>query len=212
MSRAPNRNAIPVSAEEAAARGWRELDVILVTGDAYVDHPAFGAAVIARVLEAAGFRVGVIPQPDWRSPDDFRRLGRPRLFFGVTAGNLDSMVNHYTAFKQRRRDDAYSPAGRAGLRPDRAAIVYAQRVRQAYRPSGDPKGHPPFGPEGPQGPEGQDGLKGRAEGQGEELEEYAAGIQVGRRPIPILLVLLYVGVGIAVIAYVLYIWRAGLAY
>jgi uncharacterized radical SAM protein YgiQ len=161
MSRAPNRNAIPVSAEEAAARGWRELDVILVTGDAYVDHPAFGAAVIARVLEAAGFRVGVIPQPDWRSPDDFRRLGRPRLFFGVTAGNLDSMVNHYTAFKQRRRDDAYSPAGRAGLRPDRAAIVYAQRVRQAYRPSGDPKGHPPFGPEGPQGPEGQDGPKGR---------------------------------------------------
>jgi len=124
---------LPTTLDEARARGWQELDVVLVTGDAYVDHPSFGAAIIGRVLEAAGYRVGVIAQPEWRAPDAFRALGRPRLFFGVTAGNMDSMVNHYTAHKRRRSDDAYSPDGRAGLRPDRASIVYAQRCREAYK-------------------------------------------------------------------------------
>lgn len=123
---------LPMTREEAQARGWDELDVVLVTGDAYVDHPSFGAAVIGRVLEAAGFRVGIIAQPDWRSADNFRRLGRPRLFFGVTAGNLDSLLNHYTALKRRRREDAYTPGGRAGARPDRATIVYANRAAEAF--------------------------------------------------------------------------------
>jgi len=118
---------------DLSARGWDQLDVILVTGDAYVDHPSFGAAIIVRVLEAEGYRVGVIAQPDWRSVDDFRRLGRPRLFFGVTAGAMDSMVNHYTAHLKLRRDDAYSPGGKHGLRPNRATIVYANRCREAFK-------------------------------------------------------------------------------
>jgi uncharacterized radical SAM protein YgiQ len=109
------------------------LDVIIVTGDAYVDHPSYGASVIGRVLEDAGFRVGIIAQPDWRSASDFMRLGKPRLFFGVTAGNLDSMVANYTANKKVRNDDDYSPGGAAGLRPDRAVIVYANRVREAFK-------------------------------------------------------------------------------
>lgn len=114
-------------------RGWDELDVILVTGDSYVDHPSYGAAIIGRVLEKVGYRVGIIPQPDWKQIDDFIRLGRPRLFFGVTAGNLDSMVAHYTANKKRRNRDEYSPAARSGLRPDRATIVYANRIREAFK-------------------------------------------------------------------------------
>ncbi len=113
-------------------RGWDALDVILVSGDAYVDHPSYGTAVIGRVLEAAGLRVGVIAQPDWRSTRDFMRLGAPRLFFGITAGNLDSMVSNYTSHKKARLRDAYSPGGRAGLRPDRATVVYANRVREAF--------------------------------------------------------------------------------
>jgi uncharacterized radical SAM protein YgiQ len=113
-------------------RGWDELDVVLITGDAYVDHPSFGAAVIGRMLENRGFRVGIIAQPDWRSPEAFAGLGRPRLFFGITSGNLDSMVANYTANKRRRRVDAYSPGGRTGLRPDRAVIVYANRVREVF--------------------------------------------------------------------------------
>ena len=113
-------------------RGWDALDVILVSGDAYVDHPSYGTAVIGRVLEAAGLRVGVIAQPDWRSTGDFMRLGSPRLFFGITAGNLDSMVSNYTSHKKPRLRDAYSPGGRPGLRPDRATIVYANRVREAF--------------------------------------------------------------------------------
>jgi uncharacterized radical SAM protein YgiQ len=121
--------------EEVAARGWSDLDVLLVTGDAYVDHPAFGAAVIGRALEAQGFRVGIVAQPDWRTPADVHRLGRPRLFAGVTSGAMDSMVNHYTAHKRRRSDDAYTPAAAAGRRPDRATVVYAKLLREAFGPT-----------------------------------------------------------------------------
>ncbi len=124
---------LPVTKEDMTRRGWDYVDVILVTGDAHVDHPSYGAAVISRRLEAAGFRVGVIAQPDWRSAADFKRLGEPRLFFGVTSGNLDSMVANYTANKRRRTTDAYSPGGRAGLRPDRALTVYANRIREAFK-------------------------------------------------------------------------------
>lgn len=121
-----------MSKQEMKERGWDRLDVILVTGDAYVDHPSYGTAIIGRVLEAAGLRVGVIAQPDWRDIEDFRRLGTPRLFFGITAGNLDSMVSNRTSHKKLRPRDAYSPGGTPGLRPDRAAIVYANRVREAF--------------------------------------------------------------------------------
>ena len=119
---------LPMTPEEAGG----ELDVILVTGDAYVDHNSFGVALIGRWLEAHGFRVGVIAQPTWDGPEGFAILGRPRLFFGVTSGNMDSMVNHYTAARRIRTDDAYSPGGQAGLRPDRACIAYANRVKQAF--------------------------------------------------------------------------------
>ncbi len=123
---------LPTTRAEMAARGWSELDVLLVTGDAYVDHPSFGAAVIGRVLEAQGFRVGVVAQPDWSGPADVARLGRPRLFAGVTSGAMDSMVNHYTAHKRPRSDDAYTPGGAAGRRPDRAATVYTRLLRAAF--------------------------------------------------------------------------------
>jgi uncharacterized radical SAM protein YgiQ len=117
------------------ARGWPELDVLLVTGDAYVDHPSFGAAVIGRVLEAQGWRVGIVAQPDWRTTADVARLGRPRLFVGITSGAMDSMVNHYTAHRRPRSDDAYTPGGLAGKRPDRAAVVYARLCREAFGPT-----------------------------------------------------------------------------
>jgi uncharacterized radical SAM protein YgiQ len=133
--RASDARFLPTSREELAARGFAELDVLLVTGDAYVDHPSFGAAVIGRVLEARGWRVGVVAQPDWRTPADIARLGRPRLFVGVTSGAMDSMVNHYTAHKRRRSDDAYTPGGVAGRRPDRAATVYARLAREAFGPT-----------------------------------------------------------------------------
>lgn len=123
---------LPISKDDLRRRGLRELDVIIVTGDAYVDHPAYGAAVIGRVLEAEGFTVGIIAQPDWHDTKDFMRLGRPRLFFGITSGNVDSMVANYTAAKRRRKLDDYSPAGKAGLRPDRAVTVYANRLREAF--------------------------------------------------------------------------------
>ncbi len=113
-------------------RGWDEFDFLYIVGDAYVDHPSFGHAIISRVLEAAGYKVGIIAQPDWRSADDFKRLGRPRLAVLVSAGNIDSMVNHYTASKKRRSEDLYSPGGKAGMRPDRATIVYCNRVREAF--------------------------------------------------------------------------------
>jgi uncharacterized radical SAM protein YgiQ len=114
------------------ARGWDQLDVLIVNGDAYVDHPAFGGALIGRFLEARGYRVGMIAQPDWTNPDDVSRLGRPRLFVGITAGNLDSMLNKLTAQKKTRGEDPYSPGGRTGLRPNRASIVYSNLCRQAF--------------------------------------------------------------------------------
>ncbi len=124
---------LPVNLDDMASRGWDQVDFALVTGDAYVDHPSFGASVIARLLEAEGFRVGVIAQPDWRDVSSMKVLGRPKLGFLVTSGNLDSMVNHYTAAKKKRRSDVYTPGGAAGKRPDRAATVYANLVRQAYK-------------------------------------------------------------------------------
>ena len=123
---------LPMSRDEMDELGWDACDIIVVTGDAYVDHPSFGMAIIGRLLEAQGFRVGIIAQPDWRSAEAFRALGRPRLFYGVTAGNMDSMVNRYTADRRIRSDDAYTPGGEAGSRPDRSVIVYAQRAREAY--------------------------------------------------------------------------------
>jgi uncharacterized radical SAM protein YgiQ len=123
---------LPMSRAEMDALGWDSCDVIIVTGDAYVDHPSFGMAVIGRVLEAQGFRVGIIAQPEWHSAEDFRRLGQPNLFFGVTGGNMYSMVNRYTSDRRLRSDDAYTPGGEGGRRPDRAVIVYAQRCREAY--------------------------------------------------------------------------------
>ncbi|MEQ8235588.1 MAG: YgiQ family radical SAM protein [Syntrophomonadaceae bacterium] len=123
---------LPVSREDMAQRGWDELDIIMVSGDAYVDHPAWAAAILGRFLEHKGFRVGVIAQPDWRNLEAIRSLGPPRLFFAVSAGNMDSMVNHFTADKKRRHADAYSPGGQAGLRPDRATLAYTNLIRQAY--------------------------------------------------------------------------------
>jgi uncharacterized radical SAM protein YgiQ len=127
-----NAPFLPMSRAEMDALGWDSCDIILVTGDAYVDHPSFGMALVGRVLEAQGFRVGIISQPDWRSAAAFAALGRPNLFFGITAGNMDSMVNRYTADRRIRSDDAYTPGGEGGKRPDRSVIVYAQRAREAY--------------------------------------------------------------------------------
>jgi uncharacterized radical SAM protein YgiQ len=124
---------LPMSRAEMDQLGWDSCDIIIVTGDAYVDHPSFGMALIGRLLESQGFRVGIIAQPDWSSAKAFRELGRPNLFFGVTAGNMDSMVNRYTADRRIRSDDAYTPNGEAGRRPDRSVIVYAQRVREAFK-------------------------------------------------------------------------------
>ncbi|MBW2734580.1 MAG: YgiQ family radical SAM protein, partial [Deltaproteobacteria bacterium] len=123
---------LPTSRAEMQARGWEELDVILVSGDAYVDHPAFGAPLIGRFLEGRGLRVGLIAQPRWDDPSDVMRLGRPRLFAGVTAGNLDSMLNKLTAQRMVRSDDAYSPGGKTSMRPNRASIVYTNVLRQAF--------------------------------------------------------------------------------
>ncbi len=124
---------LPMSRAEMDQLGWDSCDIILVTGDAYVDHPSFGMAVVGRVLEAQGFRVGIIAQPDWQSADPFKVLGKPNLFWGVTAGNMDSMINRYTADRKIRSDDAYTPGDVGGKRPDRAAIVYSQRCREAYK-------------------------------------------------------------------------------
>jgi uncharacterized radical SAM protein YgiQ len=126
-------NFLPVNQSDLKKLGLSELDIIIVTGDAYVDHPSYGASIIGRTLEADGFRVGIIAQPNWRSTDDFMKLGRPKLFFAITSGNVDSMVANYTANKRPRRVDDYSPGGKAGLRPDRALIVYANKVRQAFK-------------------------------------------------------------------------------
>ena len=123
---------LPVSRADMEARGWGEVDFVYVSGDAYVDHPSFGASIITRVLEKAGYRIGILAQPDYKSPDAFREFGRPRLGFLVSSGNIDSMVAHYTVSKKRRNYDYYSPGGKAGLRPDRAVIVYSNRIREAY--------------------------------------------------------------------------------
>ena len=124
---------LPMTAEEMHARGWDEMDVVIVTGDAYIDHPSFAMAILGRVLEAGGFRVGIISQPDWRNADAWKTFGQPRLFFGISAGNMDSMINHYTANRKVRNDDAYSEGGRIGGRPDRATLSYCQRAREAYK-------------------------------------------------------------------------------
>ena len=124
---------LPITLEEVKRLGWEQVDVVLVTGDAYIDHPSFGTAVIGRTLEAAGYRVAIIPQPNWRDDlRDFRKFGRPRLFFGVTSGAMDSMVNHYTAARRLRHDDAYTPGGQFGFRPDRATYVYTRILKQIY--------------------------------------------------------------------------------
>src|SRR5579862_4213832 len=124
---------LPMSRAEMDELGWDSCDIIVVTGDAYVDHPSFGMAIIGRLLEAQGFRVGIIAQPDWHSAEPFAALGRPNLFFGITAGNMDSMVNRYTSDRRVRSDDAYTPEGVGGKRPDRSVIVYAQRAREAFK-------------------------------------------------------------------------------
>jgi uncharacterized radical SAM protein YgiQ len=124
---------LPISKADMAERGWEQLDFLLVSGDAYVDHPSFGHAIISRLLESQGYKIGIIPQPDWHDVKDFKVLGRPRLGVFIASGVIDSMVNHYTASKKPRRDDAYSPGGNAGHRPDRAVIVYANRVREAFK-------------------------------------------------------------------------------
>lgn len=125
---------LPITKEEMEQRGWDTPDFVYVSGDAYVDHPSFGAAIITRVLEAAGFRIAMLSQPDWHSTRDFMRFGRPRLGFLVSSGNIDSMVAHYTAAKKKRSEDAYTPGGKAGKRPDRAVIVYCRQIREAYGP------------------------------------------------------------------------------
>jgi uncharacterized radical SAM protein YgiQ len=124
---------LPMSRAEMDQLGWDSCDVIIVTGDAYVDHPSFGMAIMGRLLEAQGFRVGIIAQPDWQSAEPFKQLGKPNLFFGITAGNMDSMVNRYTSDKRIRSDDAYTPGGVGGKRPDRSVVVYAQRAREAFK-------------------------------------------------------------------------------
>ena len=123
---------LPMCREEMDALGWDSCDIIIVTADAYVDHPSFGMAVVGRVLEAQGYRVGIISQPNWSSAEAFKQLGQPNLFFGVTAGNMDSLINRFTADLRKRSDDAYTPGGIAGKRPDRSVIVYSQRCREAY--------------------------------------------------------------------------------
>ncbi len=126
-------NFLPITNEDMVERGWNELDFVLISGEAYVDHPSFGGAIISRVLEHEGYRIGIIAQPDWRDSSSFKVLGRPKLAFLISSGVIDSMVNHYTASKKPRSEDVYSPGGRAGLRPDRAVIVYANRAKEAFK-------------------------------------------------------------------------------
>ena len=121
---------LPTTKKEMQARGWRQIDIIIVSGDAYIDHPSFGAAIIGRYLESYGYRVGIIAQPNWETDEDFLALGKPKLFFGVTAGNMDSIVNHYTAQRKRRSSDAYSPDGQIGLRPNLPSIIYTQKLKK----------------------------------------------------------------------------------
>jgi uncharacterized radical SAM protein YgiQ len=132
LSRAPVAPFLPMSRAEMDKLGWDSCDIILITGDAYIDHPSFGMALVGRLLEAQGYRVGIISQPDWTSVEPFRALGKPNLYWGITAGNMDSMVNRYTADRKIRSDDAYTPNGEANKRPDRAVTVYCQRAREAF--------------------------------------------------------------------------------
>ena len=131
-TRPPRDDFLPTTAEEIRQRDWNEVDIVFVTGDAYIDHPSFAASILCRHLQRHAFRVAILTQPDWRSAEPWRELGRPRLFYAVSAGNMDSMINHYTANRKRRNQDAYSPGGRIGLRPDRPTAVYAQRCREAF--------------------------------------------------------------------------------
>ena len=124
---------LPMSRAEMDALGWEACDIVLVTGDAYVDHPSFGAALVGRLLESEGYRVGIIAQPDWRDASDFRTLGRPRLGFLITAGNMDSMVSNYTVAGKIRRNDSFCPGGVGGKRPDRAILVYCTRIRESFK-------------------------------------------------------------------------------
>jgi len=124
---------LPMNRAEMDELGWDSCDIIVVTGDAYVDHPSFGMAIVGRLLEAQGFRVGIIAQPQWQNTDAFEALGAPNLFFGITAGNMDSMINRYTADRKIRSDDAYSPDDIGGKRPDRCSIVYSHRCREAFK-------------------------------------------------------------------------------
>ena len=127
-----NDGFLPINAEEMRRLGWTQPDFVYVIGDAYVDHPSFGPAIISRVLEDAGFTVAMLPQPDYKSTEPFKEFGKPRLGFLVSSGNIDSMVAHYTVAKKKRNFDYYSPGGKTGFRPDRAVIVYCNRIREAY--------------------------------------------------------------------------------
>ena len=124
---------LPTDKKEMEIRGWQQPDFVLVTGDAYVDHPSFGTAIISRVLEAHGFKVAILSQPGWKDAEDFKKFGKPRLGFLINSGNVDSMVNHFSVFRHRRKRDVYSPGGKTGKRPDRAVIVYSNRAREAYK-------------------------------------------------------------------------------
>ena len=133
LNQRPISDWLPITRKEVEARGWDELDVILITGDAYVDHPAFGAAVVGRIIESEGCKVAIIPQPNWKDDlRDFKKMGKPKLFFGITSGCMDSMVNHYTANKRKRSDDAYTPGNVSGFRPDYATSVYSQIIKELY--------------------------------------------------------------------------------
>ena len=125
-------NMLPICAADMKKLGWSELDILLVSGDAYIDHPSFAAALLGRFLVSKGYRVGLVCQPRWDRPDDFLVMGRPRLLAGISGGALDSMLAHYTAFRKKRHDDAFTPGGKAGARPNRAIIVYTNLVRQAF--------------------------------------------------------------------------------
>ena len=127
------KDFLPICPEDMKRRGWDQVDFVYVIGDAYVDHPSFGHAIISRVLEAAGYRVGIISQPDWKDKNSINVFGRPRLGFLISGGNMDSMVNHYTVSKKRRHNDAYTPGGVYGKRPDYATVVYGNLIRQTYK-------------------------------------------------------------------------------
>ena len=138
------KHFLPITKKELDYLGWDYVDVIIVNGDAYVDHPSFGAAVIGRVLEREGLRVAILPQPNWQDDlRDFKKLGTPRLFFGVTSGNMDSMVNHYTANKRLRSDDAYTAGGKSGFRPDYATTVYSRILKSPTTTTGATPSNPP---------------------------------------------------------------------